>query len=61
MKNEPPAEIKGKGKPLTGINPTVIAVFTNTCANNIEANPMRIRLENLSFERNEDLIVLLIK
>jgi hypothetical protein len=29
-KNEPPAEIKGKGNPLTGINPTVIAVLTKT-------------------------------
>jgi hypothetical protein len=29
-KNDPPADMKGKGKPFTGIKPTVIAVFTKT-------------------------------
>jgi len=28
-RNEPPADTKGKGSPLTGIKPTVIAALTN--------------------------------
>jgi hypothetical protein len=29
-KKDPPADINGKGRPFTGINPVDIAVFTNT-------------------------------
>ena len=28
-RNDPPADTKGKGSPLTGIKPTVIAELTN--------------------------------
>ena len=51
MRNEPPAEINGKGSPFTGMRPTVIAVFTNECANIIDAMPIKARLENLSFDK----------
>ena len=51
MRNVPPAEIKGRGKPLTGISPTVIAVLTNTCASKIVPMPIKIRLENRSLDR----------
>ena len=61
MRNVPPAEIKGRGKPLTGISPTVIAVLTNTCASKIVPMPIKIRLENRSLDRKEFLIILLNK
>jgi hypothetical protein len=61
MRNVPPAEIKGRGKPLTGISPTVIAVLTNTCANKIVPMPIKIRLENRSLDRKEFFIILLNK
>ena len=51
MRKVPPAEINGRGNPLTGINPTVIAVFTKTWANKIEPRPIKIKLENLSFDK----------
>ena len=50
-KKDPPAETKGKGKPLTGIKPTVIAVLTNTCDKKIVAIPINTKLENLSLDR----------
>ena len=50
IKKDPPAEINGNGKPLTGISPTVIAVLTKTWAKNIVAIPIKAKLENLSFE-----------
>ena len=46
------AERNGNGNPLTGINPTVIAELTNTCAKNIVATPIRIILVNLSLTIN---------
>ena len=61
MRKVPPAEINGSGKPLTGIRPTVMAEFTKTCAKSIELNPIKIRLENLSFERKELRMIILIK
>ena len=53
--------MKGKGKPLTGISPTVMAVFTKTWAKSMEPKPIKIKLENLSFERYEFLRMLLIR
>ena len=38
--------MKGKGRPLTGINPTVIAVLIKTCEIKIVAIPIIARLEN---------------
>ena len=38
--------MNGKGSPLTGISPTVIAVFTKTWANSIDPKPIKIKLEN---------------
>ena len=61
IKNVPPADINGSGNPLTGISPTVIAVLTKTWASNIDPKPIKIKLENLSFERYEFLIILLIR
>ena len=43
--------MKGKGRPFTGINPTVIAVLTKTCERMIVPIPIKTRLENLSFDR----------
>ena len=57
IRNVPPADINGRGNPLTGINPTVIAVFTKIWANKIDARPIKIRLENLSFDKNEYLMI----
>jgi len=57
MRKEPPAEIKGNGNPFTGIKPTVMAVFTNTCAKNVVANPIRTKLENRSFDKYEYFII----
>jgi hypothetical protein len=48
-KNDPPDEINGNGNPFTGINPTVIAELTNTCANIIDAIPISIMLVKRSF------------
>ena len=61
MRNEPPAEINGNGSPFTGINPTVMAVLTNTCDKKTVAKPIRARLENLSFDKNEFFIICDIK
>ena len=44
-RNEPPADTKGKGSPLTGIRPTVIAELTNRWDKNIEAKPIITMLE----------------
>jgi hypothetical protein len=44
-KNEPPAEINGIGRPLTGIKPIVIAELINICERSIEANPTITKLE----------------
>ena len=60
-KNDPPAEIKGKGKPFTGISPTDIAVFIKTCERKIVAIPINARLENRSFDRYANLIICIIK
>ena len=49
--------MNGRGKPLTGINPTVIAVLTKTWASKMDARPIKIKLENLSFDKNEYLII----
>ena len=51
-RNEPPADIKGNGKPFTGISPTVIAVLIKTCDKKIVAIPISTRLENRSFDKN---------
>jgi len=45
---------------LTGISPTVIAVFTKTCASNMDAIPINARLENRSLDKNERLIIWII-
>ena len=57
MRNVPPADMNGRGNPLTGINPTVIAELTNIWASKIDARPIKIKLENLSFDKNEYLII----
>ena len=44
-RNDPPADTKGKGSPLTGIKPTVIAALTNRWDKNIDANPIITMLE----------------
>ena len=49
-KNDPPAETKGNGRPLTGISPTVIAVLTKTCDIKTVPHPIIAKLENLSFD-----------
>ena len=59
-RKDPPADINGNGRPFTGIKPTVIAVFTKTCERKIVAKPIKARLENLSFDKNEFLIISLI-
>ena len=61
IKNDPPAEMKGKGKPLTGINPTVIAVLIKTCEIKIVAIPINARLEKRSFDKNANLTICIIK
>jgi hypothetical protein len=52
-RKEPPAEINGNGNPLTGIKPTVMAVFTKTCAINTEAKPIRAILEKRSLDKKD--------
>jgi hypothetical protein len=47
-RNEPPADRNGKGNPLTGIKPTVIAEFTKTCAKKIVPIPTKMILVNFS-------------
>ena len=51
----------GNGKPLTGIKPTVIAVFIKTCARKIVAKPIKAKLEKRSFDKNANLIICIIK
>ena len=53
----PPADMNGRGNPLTGISPTVIAVLTKVWASKMDARPINIKLENLSFDKNEYLII----
>tara|TARA_B100000214_G_scaffold364897_1_gene332021 strand:+ start:663 stop:833 length:171 start_codon:yes stop_codon:yes gene_type:complete len=43
--NEPPAETKGVGSPLTGIRPIVIAELINMCEKRIEVRPTITKLE----------------
>ena len=61
MRNVPPAEINGKGNPLTGINPTVIAVLIKTCDKNIVAIPIKARLEKRSFDKKANFTIWAIK
>ena len=50
--------MNGNGNPFTGIRPTVIAVLTNTWAKKMVAIPTKAKLENLSFDRKEFLIII---
>lgn len=43
--NDPPAETKGVGRPLTGISPIVIAELMNMCEKRIEVRPIITKLE----------------
>ena len=56
-KNEPPAEINGRGRPFTGIKPTAIAVLTKIWERKIVPIPIKIRLENLSLDSKANLII----
>lgn len=60
-RNDPPADKNGKGSPLTGIRPTVIAELTNICAKNIVATPTKLILVNLSRVINANCIILKIR
>ena len=60
-RNDPPAEIKGNGKPFTGISPTVIAVLIKTCDKNIVAIPIKARLEKRSFDKKANFTIWAIK
>lgn len=48
IKNEPPYEINGNGKPFTGIMPETIAQLTKIWDKNIDDMPIKIKPENLS-------------
>jgi hypothetical protein len=43
--NDPPAETKGVGNPLTGIKPIVIAELIKICEKGIEVKPTMTRDE----------------
>ena len=60
-KNEPPADINGKGRPLTGIIPVDIAVLTKTCAMKIVAIPIRTNPGKRSFAKNASFTIFSIK
>ena len=49
--------MNGNGRPLTGISPTVIAVFTKTCASSIDAIPINAKLEKRSLDKKERFMI----
>lgn len=46
MAKEPPYERNGRGSPVTGMRPTVIAIFTRIWNRNIVDEPMIISVMN---------------
>ena len=56
-KNEPPADINGKGRPFTGIIPVDIAVLTKTCAMKIVPIPIRTKPAKRSFAKNASFTI----
>ena len=53
--------MNGKGKPFTGIKPTVIAVLMKTWDKKIVAKPIKAKLEKRSFDKNANFIICIIK
>ncbi len=59
-RKDPPYETNGKGSPLTGIIPAVIAQFIKTCVKKIVAIPTKTREENRSAEFTANRIIFII-